>query len=33
LSGTPTKAGTYRLVITAKNAVGTATEEFTLTVT
>ncbi len=33
LSGTPTKAGTYTLVITAKNAVGTATEAFTLTVT
>ena len=32
LSGTPTKAGTYTLVITAKNAIGTATEEFTLTV-
>ena len=32
LSGTPKTPGTYTLVITAKNAIGTASEEFTLTV-
>ena len=32
LSGTPRTAGTYTLTITAKNAVGTATQTFTLTV-
>jgi Putative Ig domain len=32
LKGTPTTAGTYTLTITAKNAVGTATQTFTLTV-
>jgi Putative Ig domain len=32
LSGTPRTAGTYTLTITARNAVGTATQTFTLTV-
>jgi hypothetical protein len=32
LSGIPTKAGTYRLAIRAKNSVGSATQRFTLTV-
>jgi hypothetical protein len=32
LSGRPTKAGTYRLTITAKNSVGSASHTFTLTV-
>ncbi len=32
LSGTPTTAGTYSLVITAKNSVGSVTQAFTLTV-
>ena len=32
LSGTPRTAGTYTLTITAKNAVGSATQTFTLTV-
>jgi hypothetical protein len=32
LSGTPTKAGTYTLTVTAKNSVGSASQSFTLTV-
>jgi len=32
LSGTPTKAGTYTLTITAKNSIGSAVQTFTLTV-
>jgi hypothetical protein len=32
LSGTPTRAGTYTLTITAKNSVGSASQTFTLTV-
>jgi Putative Ig domain len=32
LSGTPTKAGTYSLTVTAKNSVGSATQTFTLVV-
>jgi hypothetical protein len=32
LSGTPTKAGTYTLTVTAKNSVGSATQTFTLVV-
>jgi PKD repeat protein len=32
LTGKPTKAGTYRVAITAKNSVGSASQTFTLTV-
>jgi hypothetical protein len=32
LTGKPTKAGTYRLAITAKNSVGSVSQTFTLTV-
>ncbi len=32
LSGTPTKAGTYTLTVTAKNSAGSATQTFTLVV-
>jgi large repetitive protein len=32
LSGTPKTAGTYTVVVTVKNAIGTVSEDFTLTV-
>jgi hypothetical protein len=32
LSGTPSTAGTYSLIITARNSLGSVTQAFTLTV-